>query len=39
MVNLYVLLIKMGRMTIDGVPALWRDAVVAELEPKPVTED
>ena len=32
MVNLYVKLIKMGRMTIDGVPKLWRDAVRAALE-------
>lgn len=27
MVKLYVLRIRMGRMTIDEVPELWRDAV------------
>ena len=32
MVNLYVKLIRMGRMTIDDVPELWRDAVRAALE-------
>ena len=32
MVKLYVKLIKMGRMTIDDVPELWREAVRAELE-------
>ncbi len=31
MVNLYVKLIRMGRMTIDDVPELWRDAVRAAL--------
>lgn len=39
MVNLYVKLIKMGRMTVDEVPELWRDAVKDALEPDPVTED
>lgn len=38
MVNLYVKLIKMGRMTIDDVPALWRDAVAAALEPVDAVE-
>ena len=32
MVNLYVKLIKMGRKTIDDVPELWRDDVIAALE-------
>lgn len=32
MVNLYVKLIRLGRMTIDDVPALWREAVRAALE-------
>lgn len=32
MVKFYVLRIRMGKMTIDGVPAKWRDAVKAELE-------
>ena len=32
MVNLYVKLIKMGRKTIDDVPELWREAVIAALE-------
>ena len=32
MVKLYVKLIRMGRMTIDDVPELWRDAVRAALE-------
>lgn len=31
MVNLYVKLIRMGRMTINDVPELWRDAVIAAL--------
>ena len=31
MVALYVKLIKMGRKTIDDVPELWRDAVIAAL--------
>ena len=31
MVNLYVKLIRMGRKTIDDVPELWRDAVIAAL--------
>lgn len=38
MVNLYVKLIKMGRMTIDDVPTLWRDAVAAALEPADAVE-
>lgn len=38
MVNLYVKLIKMGRMTIDDVPALWRDAVASALEPSETVE-
>lgn len=33
MVNLYVKLIKMGRLTINDVPELWRAAVAAALEP------
>jgi len=32
MVYLYVKLIRMGRKTIDDVPELWRDAVIAALE-------
>ena len=32
MVNLYVKLIRLGRMTIDDVPALWSEAVRAALE-------
>ena len=32
MVNLYVKLIRLGRKTIDDVPELWRDAVIATLE-------
>ena len=32
MVNLYVKLIRMGRKTIDDVPELWRDAVIAARE-------
>lgn len=32
MVKLYVLRIKLGRMTIDDVPDLWREAVRAALE-------
>lgn len=31
MVNLYVKLIKLGRKTIDDVPELWREAVIAAL--------
>lgn len=31
MVNLFVKLIRMGRKTIDDVPELWRDAVIAAL--------
>lgn len=32
MVSLYVKLIRMGRKTIEDVPELWRDAVIAALE-------
>ena len=32
MVNFYVKMIRLGRMTIDDVPALWRDAVIAALD-------
>lgn len=32
MVNFYVKMIRMGRITIDDVPALWRDAVIAALD-------
>ena len=32
MVNLSVKLIRLGRKTIDDVPELWRDAVIAALE-------
>lgn len=32
MVNLYVKLIRLGRKTINDVPELWRDAVIAALE-------
>lgn len=32
MVNLYVKLIRLGRKTIEDVPELWRDAVIAALE-------
>lgn len=32
MVNLYVVMIKNGRKTIDDVPPMWRDAVQAELD-------
>lgn len=32
MVRLYVLRIKLGRMTIEEVPDLWRDAVREALE-------
>ena len=32
MVNLYVKHIRLGRKTIDDVPELWRDAVIAALE-------
>lgn len=32
MVNLYVKMIRLGRKTIDDVPELWRDAVIAALE-------
>jgi hypothetical protein len=32
MVNLYVKLIKMGRMTIDDVPELWREEVRKALD-------
>lgn len=38
MVNLYVKLIKMGRLTINDVPELWRAAVAAALEPTTATE-
>ena len=31
MVKLYVMKIHQGKMTIDDVPALWRDKVAAEL--------
>lgn len=31
MVNLFVKLIRLGRKTIDDVPMLWRDAVIAAL--------
>lgn len=31
MVNLYVKLIRLGRKTIDDVPDLWREAVIAAL--------
>ncbi len=32
MVNFYVKMIRLGRMTIDQVPELWRDAVIAALD-------
>ncbi len=32
MVNLYVKLIRLGRKTIDDVPELLRDALIAALE-------
>ena len=32
MVNLYVKPIRLGRKTIDAVPELWRDAVIAALK-------
>ena len=32
MVKLYIMKIHRGEMTIDDVPALWRDKVAAELE-------
>lgn len=32
MVSLYVKLIRMGRKTIDDVPDLWREAVLAALQ-------
>ena len=31
MVNFYVKMIRLGRITIDDVPELWRDAVIAAL--------
>lgn len=31
MVNLYVKLIRLGRKTIEDVPELWREAVIAAL--------
>lgn len=31
MVNLYVKLIRLGRKTINDVPELWREAVIAAL--------
>ena len=31
MVRLYIMKIHRGEMTIDDVPALWRDKVAAEL--------
>jgi len=31
-VNFYVKMIKLGRITIDNVPMLWRDAVRAALD-------
>lgn len=31
MINLYVSLIKNGRLTIDDVPKLWRDKVELEI--------
>ncbi len=31
MVKLYVMKIHQGKMTIEDVPALWRDKVAAEL--------
>ena len=31
MVNFYVKMIKLGRITIDDVPILWREAVRAKL--------
>lgn len=39
MVNLYIKLIKMGRMTIDDVPELWREAVATALAPADVVEE
>lgn len=32
MVNFYVKMIKLGRITIDDVPILWREAVRAKLD-------
>ena len=32
MVNFYVKRIKAGKITLDEVPKLWRDAVAKELE-------
>ena len=32
MVKFYVCQIKLGRITLDGVPEKWRAAVAAELE-------
>lgn len=32
MVKLYVKRIKAGLMSIENVPPMWRDAVIAELE-------
>lgn len=32
MVNFYVKMIRLGRMTVDQVPELWRDAVIAALD-------
>lgn len=32
MVNFYVKMIRLGRMTLEQVPELWRDAVTAALE-------
>jgi len=35
MVNFYVARILAGRMTVEQVPARWREAVRARLEPEP----
>lgn len=32
MIKLYLMKIHQGKMTIEEVPALWRDKVAAELE-------
>ena len=32
MVNVYVRLIKAGKMALDDVPARWREAVAAKLD-------
>jgi len=39
MVKFYVIQIKLGNITLDGVPERWWEAVAEELEEKNIIED